>query len=287
MKTTLEEMLAAAAANMKLTSRKAFKHPITSILSLCLVAGIAATLASFSQTSEPAVAITPTTQTMPVARTLTSSDGRAIDVTILSKSDTAIKAKKADGKEVEITLDKLSDTDKTFVAGLVEAPVKKMTALILGELERLTTRMGKAGFDITVVKEGANNLKTMSDQELEYFDAIILGYDYPRNTSDPIQLDRLLKLTHDEKIIAWRHYYKTDKREFIKKKMAPCLFKGSGEMRDQEPFINIQGNAIFYSWTKSNDKTGGEIADVSIFDQVVVELKRLIQQKALVQKQPK
>jgi predicted XRE-type DNA-binding protein len=58
-------------------------------------------------------------------------------------------------------------------------------------------------------------------------------------------------------------------------------------MRDQEPFINIQGNAIFYSWTKSNDKTGGEIADVSIFDQVVVELKRLIQQKALVQKQPK
>ena len=139
MKTTLEERLAAASANMKLTACKAFTHPITSILSLCLVAGIAATLASFSQTSEPTVAITPTAiaptaQTMPVARTLTSADGRTIEVTILSKSATAIKAKKADGKEFKIALDKLSDADKAFVVGLTNPDpnaVKKPTVLVV------------------------------------------------------------------------------------------------------------------------------------------------------------
>jgi hypothetical protein len=63
--------------------------------------------------------------TLPAARTLKSVDGRTIDVVIVSKSATAIKAKKADGKEFEITLDKLSDADKAFVAGLGEAPVDK------------------------------------------------------------------------------------------------------------------------------------------------------------------
>jgi hypothetical protein len=240
----------------------------------------AVTLAGFSQTPAPAPAPLPKTgTTLPVTRTLTSADGRTIDVTILSKSAMVIQAARADGKEFEITLDKLSDADKAFVAGLVEAPVKKLKALVIGKLEKLTTRMEKAGFDITEVASH-QDLTSMSDQKLESFDAIVGTADDPEPSSDPIQSGRLLKLTNDEKIIAWRHYYKTDKREFIKNRMAPCLFKGKGQMRDQEPFINVQGNAIFYSWTKSNDKTGGEIPDYSIFDQVVVELKRLIQQKA-------
>ena len=156
MKTTLEERLAAASANMKLTARKAFKHPITSILSLCVVAGIAATIASFSQTSDPAAAVTPAT--LPVAHTLTSKDGRTIDVTILSKSDTAIKAARADGKEFEIALDKLSDADKAFIAGLA-APdpktVKKLTVLLMGlenpeALVEQATWLKNHGFDVTV-----------------------------------------------------------------------------------------------------------------------------------------
>ena len=72
---------------------------------------------------------------MPVKRTLTSADGRTIDVVIIAKTETGIKAKKADGKEFELTLDKLSDSDAVFVAGQVEAPIKKMTALVIGKLE--------------------------------------------------------------------------------------------------------------------------------------------------------
>lgn len=254
--------------------------------SLCIMILCSGTLITFSQTNDA-----PATQeaaaaenVMPVKRTLTSADGRTIDVTILSKSYTAIKAARADGKEFEIALDKLSDADKAFVAGLVDAPVKKMKALVTGKLERLTTRMEKAGFEITKLNT-TKELQTISDQNLETFDAIVLVDDRLVPYIDAIQRDRLIKLTNDEKVIAWRHYYKTDKRDLIKKKTAPCLFKGSGEMRDQEPFIDVQGNAIFYSWTKSNDKTGGEIPDDAIFDQVVVELKRLIQQKTLIQKQ--
>lgn len=63
--------------------------------------------------------------TLPAARTLKSADGRTIDVVIVSKSATAIKAKRTDGKEFEIPLDKLSDADRAFVAGLGEAPVDK------------------------------------------------------------------------------------------------------------------------------------------------------------------
>ena len=60
--------------------------------------------------------VTPTGPTLPITHTLTSADGRKMEVTILSKSETAIKAKRADGKECEIALDKLSAADKAFVA---------------------------------------------------------------------------------------------------------------------------------------------------------------------------
>lgn len=63
--------------------------------------------------------------TLPATRTLKSVDGRTIDVVIVSKSPTAIKAKRANGKEFEIALDKLSDADRAFVAGLGEALVDK------------------------------------------------------------------------------------------------------------------------------------------------------------------
>lgn len=149
----IEEKLLATNAKLRAAGHRAIKNPIASILSLCLVAGIATTTASFSQTSEPTVAVAPA-QTMPVAHTLTSADGRTIDVTILSKSDTAIKAKKADGKEAEITLDKLSEADKAFVAGLIE---KKARVLLMGTVfsangnfQMITDLLKKHGFDVTI-----------------------------------------------------------------------------------------------------------------------------------------
>jgi hypothetical protein len=289
MKTTLKEKLNTASSAIQTQGQKAFKHPITSILSLCLVAGIAATIAGFSQapmeenvalSEKPASVAAPAGTTLPlnlpVARTLTSADGRTIDVTILSKSDTAIKAKKADGKEFEITLDKLSEADREFVAGLVDAPVKKIKVLTFGT-ERLIPNMENDEFEITILND-TNDLESLSDQELESFDAILTAG--PSNSEHGIQVDRLIKWTHDEKIIVWRHYYKIDKREFINKKLEPTLFKGKGEMRDQEPFINVQGNTIFYSPTKYNFKKGGdEILDENILDQVFIELKQRIQKK--------
>ena len=282
MKTTFKEKLNTTSAAIQTQGQKAFKHPITSILSLCLVAGIAATIAGFSQapteTNEfptPATAVSPKAGTLPTTRTLTSTDGRTIDVTILSKSPTAITAKKADGKEFEIALDKLSEADRAFVAGLVDAPVKKIKVLSIG-IYGLNPKLKKAEFEITIVKKAG--LESISDQELESFDAILT--DGPGQGVNGIQDERLIKWTHDEKIIAWSHKYKTDKKEFIKKKVEPFLFKGSGAMRDQEPFINVQGNAIFYSPVKHNEKMDEELIDENIFDQVIVELKKLVKRKS-------
>jgi hypothetical protein len=121
---TFEERIQAAADKAHALSRKALKNPVSSILSLCVLGICAATLITFSQTNE-----TPVTQeaakaenVMPVGRTLTSADGRTIDVVITAKTATGIKAKKADGKEFELGLDKLSDADKAFVASLKTQP---------------------------------------------------------------------------------------------------------------------------------------------------------------------
>ena len=73
------------------------RSTIARILSLGLAAAIATT-SGFGQDfpSSPAVSTT-----LPVARTLTATDGRKLDVTITGKTATVIKAvRKSDGKEV-------------------------------------------------------------------------------------------------------------------------------------------------------------------------------------------
>lgn len=158
MKTTLEERLAAASANMKLTARKAFRHPITSILSLCVVAGIAATIASFSQTSEPAAQVEAAAITMPVAHTLTNLKGQALEGIITGKTATDVSFTRNDGQKFTIKLDTLSEGDQTFIAGLA-APdpkaVKKPTVLFVCDGTRTTDRktldwLTAAGFEVTI-----------------------------------------------------------------------------------------------------------------------------------------
>ena len=68
----------------------------------------------------PALAIAeePTPVT-PTTRTITDSGGRKIEVTIIGKSATGIKAKRtSDGKEFSVELAKLSADDQAFVGGL-------------------------------------------------------------------------------------------------------------------------------------------------------------------------
>ncbi|TAE86023.1 MAG: hypothetical protein EAZ82_12230 [Verrucomicrobia bacterium] len=57
--------------------------------------------------------------TLPAARTITDTKGRAMVGVIVSKTDKAITFERSsDKKRFEITLDTLSDADKAFVAGL-------------------------------------------------------------------------------------------------------------------------------------------------------------------------
>jgi hypothetical protein len=60
----------------------------------------------------------------------------------------------------------------------------------------------------------------------------------------------------------------------------PFLFKGSGLLRDQETFINVQGNAIFYNSSKYNEKMDEELIDENIFEQVIIELIKLVKRKS-------
>jgi hypothetical protein len=297
---------------MKLTARKAFTHPITSILSLCVVAGIAATLASFSQTSEPTVAptiaIALTAQTMPVARTLTSADGRTIEVTILSKSDTAIKAKKADGKEFEIALDKLSDADKAFVAGLTSPPVKQLRVLLIGKDPTLQEKLKKAEFEIVgpseykevTDKNGVKKsstiiyLEKMTDADLKHFDVIWVtcwnsacyslsnakGESIKTVTDETTQTERLLKLLADGKLVVWECSFRTTKMNFIKNGGGDRVKNGFGYQQDK-PYIKTQDNTIFYNWIleKWDAATGGTplvSSNPEILDQVIIEVKKLI-----------
>lgn len=63
---------------------------------------------------------------LPAERTLTSPDGRQMAGTVLSKTDSGIKFRRAaDSKEFDIPLDKLSPDDRKFVEALKPAPAAR------------------------------------------------------------------------------------------------------------------------------------------------------------------
>jgi hypothetical protein len=126
--------LVTAAKNTKALAGNAFKRPISSLLSLCMLVGLAATILSYSQTEGPQVAVQPEqpSVTMPVTRTITDTKGRTIEGTILGKSDTEITfQRKGDTKQFEIKLETLSPSDQEFIAALIPATQKKPTVLFL------------------------------------------------------------------------------------------------------------------------------------------------------------
>ena len=101
MKTTLKEKLNTTSAAIQTQGQKAFKHPITSILSLCLVAGIAATIAGFSQ----------------APRVITSTTGEALTVKLVDKTADSVEViRVSDSKRVKIPLDRLCEADRVLIA---------------------------------------------------------------------------------------------------------------------------------------------------------------------------
>lgn len=120
------------------------RRPIGSILSLCMVAGIAATIAGFSQ--EATTTPIPVAPTLPVSRTLTAADGRKLEATITAKTATAIKGKTAAGKEFTLELSKLSAEDQAFVA-----TTRNIRVLYIGlqdDIYKSLTPLKETGFDI-------------------------------------------------------------------------------------------------------------------------------------------
>ena len=119
----------------------------------------------------PALAVaeetSPVTQT---TRTITDSGGRKIEVTILEKSATGIKAKRtSDGKEFTVELAKLSADDQAFVGALKPAPTKnpeteKKTIRVLYAIPPDAALVGdyynvknltEMGYDVTITAERA------------------------------------------------------------------------------------------------------------------------------------
>jgi hypothetical protein len=129
--------------------------------------------------------------TLPAPRTITDTKGRAMEGVIVSKTDKAITFERSsDKKRFEIQLDTLSDTDKAFVAGLVEPPVKKLRVIFFAE-ETADSRLAEkkikeAGFDIQVEKKVVITqnipgdvynerwpiLEKLSDDEIKAYDVI-------------------------------------------------------------------------------------------------------------------
>jgi len=93
--------------------------------------------------------------TMPVERTITDTQGRALEGTILSKTDTSISfQRKGNGTPVDIKLDMLSPEDQAFVATLVDKKSAKPTVLFVTsqtyeESQELRTWLSNSGFEVT------------------------------------------------------------------------------------------------------------------------------------------
>ena len=119
---TLQTKVLRTAAKLSAVSQKATKRQVAGILSLCVLAITSATLVMYSQEAGTRAAETAATaETLPATRTITDLKGRAMEGTILSKSDTAITFERtADKKKFEVKLDTLSGTDRAFIAGLAE-----------------------------------------------------------------------------------------------------------------------------------------------------------------------
>lgn len=115
MKTKLENKLKSATARIKASGKKAIKRPISSVMSLCMIAGLAATTSAFSQEGTMEGAERHQTK-IPVNRVITSSDGRAMAGTITAVDGGVIRFRRGtDGRVFTIPAHNLSEADKRFI----------------------------------------------------------------------------------------------------------------------------------------------------------------------------
>ena len=284
-------------------------------LCLCMLGICAATEITFAQTSDAprAEATATTANIMPITRTLTSADGRTIDVTILSKSATAIKAARADGKEFEIPLNNLSGVDRAFVTALIEPAHRQLTAFLYYDDRYLTDKgkpsIGKmlenAGFKVTCggwgkpvdrdgikISENTILLEKLSDLELRKFDVVWINgelgwYDeIPQrriNEANTRQGIRLLKLLADGKLMVWRSEIKPYKPSFITGNGEVYNKKNNLAKEASKPYFTIEANTFFYNdsvteYRKEDNSYFRSSTHPEILDQIMDNLKKRIPQ---------
>ena len=84
--------------------------------------------------------------TFPADRAITDSQGRKMEVTLQSKTATSIKfVRKADGKEFDLPLEKLSVEDRTFIATLTNPPALAAKTSIKLDVKTTKSEIGHAG----------------------------------------------------------------------------------------------------------------------------------------------
>lgn len=255
---------------------------------LCVVVICAATAISYAQTSDtPKTEVAATAaNVMPVGRKLTSADGRTIEVVITAKSATSIKAKKADGTEFEIALDKLSDSDRAFVATLVEPAVKKPRVLYMGShqgaapkhTELIVEKLKTAGFEVHIETSVSAKLPTgistriwpgidkMSDQEIHAYDVI---------WEDAGPRKRLLTLvpTYQGAIVM---------KEIGNNSLKDFLSDQIGGTFGGKPHVEVDDNLIRYNYRLHEWSSKGSVvgpAQPEFIDQAIAAVQKLLKKK--------
>ncbi len=143
----------------------------------------AASKAAAEDAKKRALQIVP--PTMPAERTITDTKGRALEGTILSKTNISISFQpKGTIKQVDIKLDQLSPDDQAYIATLVDKKSLKPTVLFLvnqdfAETEELRTWLTNSGFDVKigVIKAGGYGPASYK-----------MAADVPFVTIDPVEI---------------------------------------------------------------------------------------------------
>lgn len=140
--------------------RKARKHPVSSILSLCVLGFCTATLVTYSQTNDTPAVTEAVAPTFPARRTITDTSGRILHVMVLSKGPASIKIRReSDNQEFDLALDKLSKADLEWLGILKpKSPPKVAPVAPQPEPELKTTDV-----DIVIEKVGTGQFDREKD----------------------------------------------------------------------------------------------------------------------------
>lgn len=124
MKINYESKLQEFAGKIIVTGKTAFKNLTSSVLSLCMIASMAFTQVTFSQTTgrEKTVSTSINGET---PRLITSSTGETLFVRLVNKSDDSVEVIRLnDGKRIHIPIAHLSEADRSLIADWKPTPAQ-------------------------------------------------------------------------------------------------------------------------------------------------------------------